>query len=182
MHTIKKYANRKLYHTNRKQYITLEGISALVQRGEAVTVIDNESGEEITAQILSQVALQSHAHNGPLPVTVLTGLIQAGNDTFAGLRRSVHAAVGGSDDIDATIERRLDGLHDAGEIDAAEHARLLRLLVRRHTLATAPARTLPIVPSAGDVERLSAQIDALSAAVEQLMAERQEAATPHTTD
>lgn len=59
MQTIKKYANRKLYHIDRKQYITLEGIAALVQAGEQVRVIDNETGEDITAQILAQVALQT---------------------------------------------------------------------------------------------------------------------------
>ena len=48
MQLIKKYANRKLYHTNQKQYITLEGIARLVQDGEPVQVLDNESGEEIT--------------------------------------------------------------------------------------------------------------------------------------
>src|SRR5262249_12123246 len=55
--TIKKYANRKLYHTNRKQYITLDGIAALIQAGDQVQVLDNETGEDITAQILSQVVL-----------------------------------------------------------------------------------------------------------------------------
>ena len=48
MQTIKKYANRKLYHTNRKQYITLDGIAALIQAGEQVQVLDNETGEDIT--------------------------------------------------------------------------------------------------------------------------------------
>ena len=42
MQTIKKYANRKLYHTNRKQYITLDGIAALIQAGD---LIDNEQME-----------------------------------------------------------------------------------------------------------------------------------------
>src|SRR6266540_6478215 len=57
MQLIKKYANRKLYHTNRKQYITLEGIAALIQAGESVQVLDNETGDDITASILTQVVL-----------------------------------------------------------------------------------------------------------------------------
>ncbi|HMP41600.1 MAG TPA: polyhydroxyalkanoate synthesis regulator DNA-binding domain-containing protein, partial [Roseiflexaceae bacterium] len=40
MHTIKKYANRKLYHLDRKQYITLERIGELVQAGEPLRVIE----------------------------------------------------------------------------------------------------------------------------------------------
>ncbi|RMD76579.1 MAG: pesticidal protein Cry15Aa, partial [Chloroflexi bacterium] len=51
MHIIKKYANRKLYHTNEKRYITLDGIAQLVQKGETVQVLDNETGDDITANI-----------------------------------------------------------------------------------------------------------------------------------
>src|SRR5262245_48906369 len=53
--TIKKYANRKLYHTNRKQYITLDRIAELIRAGEQIQVVDNETGEDITASILAQV-------------------------------------------------------------------------------------------------------------------------------
>ena len=71
MQTIKKYANRKLYHTNRKQYITLDGIAALIQAGDAVQVLDNETGEDITAQILTQVVLQTRSGGDRLPTQVL---------------------------------------------------------------------------------------------------------------
>ena len=89
MQTIKKYANRKLYHTNRKRYITLEGIAALIQAGEQVQVVDNETGEDITEPVLSQVVLQARGSGGRLPTHVLTGLIQAGGDTLSGVRRSI---------------------------------------------------------------------------------------------
>ncbi len=173
MQLIKKYSNRKLYHTNRKQYITLEGISALVQRGEPVQVIDNESGEDITAQILAQVALQSRSQHSPLPINVLTGIIQAGNDTISGLRRSVATVISGGDEVDTAIEHRLDELLDAGQLTAADHTRMLRLLIPRHAPPAAAKNNLPLVPSTGDIERLSSQIDALSATVEQLLAERE---------
>src|SRR5215468_6656399 len=111
MQLIKKYANRKLYHINRKQYITLEGIAALIQAGEQVQVLDNETGEDITSQILTQVVLQSRGSGGRLPTHVLTGLIQAGGDTLAGVRRSFWSAIGGASMIDAEIQRRLEQLH-----------------------------------------------------------------------
>src|SRR3712207_2702998 len=107
MQLIKKYANRKLYHTNRKQYITLEGIAALIQAGEAVQVLDNETGEDITSSILTQVVLQSRASGERLPTNVLTGLIQAGGDTIAGMRRSFWSTLGGASMVDSEISRRL---------------------------------------------------------------------------
>ena len=52
---IKRYANRKLYNPESSRYITLKGISELVHEGKDICVIDNETGEEITPIILSQI-------------------------------------------------------------------------------------------------------------------------------
>ena len=46
---IKRYANRKLYNTASSRYITLRGIAELLERGEEVKVLDNETGEDMTA-------------------------------------------------------------------------------------------------------------------------------------
>ncbi|KAB8143987.1 pesticidal protein Cry15Aa [Chloroflexia bacterium SDU3-3] len=166
MHTIKKYANRKLYHTALKQYITLDGISTLVRRGEPVEIIDNETGQNITAQILAQVALGGPS---PLPIAVLTSLIQAGNDTLSGLRRTLASAIGGGDEVDEEIARRLDALVHSGAIAPDEHERMLALLAPHRAPAASPPSMLP---SASDIERLREQIDALAALVGQLQAER----------
>jgi len=166
MQLIKKYANRKLYHTNRKQYITLEGIAALIQAGEPVQVLDNETGEDITASILTQVVLQARSGADRLPTQVLTGLIRAGGDTLAGVRRSIWSTLGGSDMLDLAIRQRLEHLHTVGKIDAEELARLEDLLLDHAADQAAQ------VPSQHDIARLHEQVDALSAAVEQLLAER----------
>jgi polyhydroxyalkanoate synthesis repressor PhaR len=170
MQTIKKYANRKLYHTNRKQYITLEGIAALIQAGEQVQVLDNETSEDITSAILTQVVLQSRGGGDRLPTQVLTGLIQAGGDTLAGVRRSFWSAIGGTSMIDAEIKRRLERLHGEGRIDDAEHARLQELLLpARAEEAHADAGEMP---SHHDIARLRDQVEELTAVVDQLLAER----------
>jgi hypothetical protein len=56
-HLIKKYANRKLYDTRTSRYITLEGISALVQSGNDIEVVDRETGKDLTPLILSQIVM-----------------------------------------------------------------------------------------------------------------------------
>ena len=72
MHIIKRYQNRKLYDTNTKKYITLAEISVLIIKGEDIQVLDNESGEDITAITLSQIILeQEKKHSGLLPGSVL---------------------------------------------------------------------------------------------------------------
>jgi polyhydroxyalkanoate synthesis repressor PhaR len=166
MQIIKKYANRKLYHTNRKQYITLEGIAALIQAGDSVQVLDNETGEDITASILTQVVLQVRSGADRLPTQVLTGLIRAGGDTIAGVRRSIWATIGGTSMIDLEIKHRLERLRADGQIDEAEQARIEGLLLGEAAEQSAD------IPSPRDIARLHDQVDALSAAVEQLLAER----------
>ena len=170
MQTIKKYANRKLYHTNRKQYITLEGIASLIQAGEQVQVLDNETGEDITAPILTQVVLQSRANSDRLPTHVLTGLIQAGGDTISGMRRSFWTALGGAKMVDDEIRRRLARLHAEGAVGDDEAMRLHGLLLGAPDEAPADADE---TPSQRDVARLHAQVEALAAVVDKLLAERE---------
>jgi polyhydroxyalkanoate synthesis repressor PhaR len=165
MQTIKKYANRKLYHVNRKQYITLEGIAGLIQAGEQVRVTENETGEDITAPILAQVALQARGERGWLPPNILTGLIRTGGDTITGLHRSLWTTIGGVSFVDAEIARRLDDLVASGSLAPAEAERIRSLLTPSHAAEHD-------LPSRSDVERLRVQVDELAAAIERLVAER----------
>jgi polyhydroxyalkanoate synthesis repressor PhaR len=90
MPVIKRYPNRKLYDTEAKQYITLEGIGALIREGKEVRVVDHTSGEDLTTLTLAQVILElERKRTGFLPQGVLTGLIRAGGDALGSLRRSL---------------------------------------------------------------------------------------------
>jgi polyhydroxyalkanoate synthesis repressor PhaR len=89
---IKRYPNRKLYDTEAKQYITLDGIATLIRQGEQVSVVDHASSEDLTALTLTQVIFeQEKRRSGFLPQSVLTGLIQAGGETMTTLRRTLAA-------------------------------------------------------------------------------------------
>lgn len=172
MHLIKKYANRKLYHTNQKQYITLDGIARLVQEGEPVQVFDNESGADITSTILAQVVLTSRGRSGPqLPTQLLTGLIQIGGDTLINLRRTLASSIGGQEVIDAEIDRRIGHLVATGAL-AAEESERWRTLLLHSDFGPSPAHELAAgvdVPSRNDVVKLHSQVDALAAMVDQML-------------
>ena len=43
MHNIKKYANRKLYDSTDKKYISMNRLSELKKQGEDIVIIDNET-------------------------------------------------------------------------------------------------------------------------------------------
>jgi len=55
---IKRYDNRKLYDTETSGYVSLSDIADLVRNGETVEVVDNATGQDITAQTLTQIILE----------------------------------------------------------------------------------------------------------------------------
>ena len=77
---IKRYANRKLYNTDTSRYITLKGIAELVEQGEDVRVIDNETGEDISGVTLSQILVDNERRDHAVPRTLLSDLIQKSGD------------------------------------------------------------------------------------------------------
>ncbi len=171
MQLIKKYANRKLYHTNRKQYITLEGIAQLVESGEHVQVLDNETGEDITTTILVQVILQVRKHTTDiLPAAMLMSLVQMGGDAFLSMQRLIFSLSGEQERVNSEIRRRLEHLGSEGALSAEEIARL-QLLLLRQDLTVAPDDTThhpATMPSRSDIVHLREQVDALATTVEQL--------------
>ncbi len=117
MPVIKRYPNRKLYDTQAKQYITLEGIAQLVRQGEEIQVIDHATGEDLTALTLSQIIFeQEKKRSGFLPQSVLTGLIRSGGHTLSVLRRTLASPLGLLYQIDEEIEARLRALVEKGEL------------------------------------------------------------------
>jgi polyhydroxyalkanoate synthesis repressor PhaR len=59
---IKRYGNRKLYDVQDSEYVSLEQLATLIRRGETVEVIDNVTGDDITAQTLTQIVLEEGKH------------------------------------------------------------------------------------------------------------------------
>jgi polyhydroxyalkanoate synthesis repressor PhaR len=67
---IKKYANRRLYHTGTSAYVTLEDLAGLVRNGEEFVVYDAKSGDDITRSVLAQIIFEEEGKEGQnlLPV------------------------------------------------------------------------------------------------------------------
>ncbi len=81
---IKRYANRKLYDTERSCYVTLEEISAMIKRGEEVRVVDNKSGEDLSAVTLAQIIFEEEKKSSKMPLKVLRNIIQSSSETISG--------------------------------------------------------------------------------------------------
>jgi polyhydroxyalkanoate synthesis repressor PhaR len=63
---IKKYPNRRLYDTEKSQYVTLQQIRELVLEEIPFIVIDQKSESEITRSILLQIILEQESETNPL--------------------------------------------------------------------------------------------------------------------
>ncbi|MDX1414826.1 MAG: polyhydroxyalkanoate synthesis regulator DNA-binding domain-containing protein [Candidatus Promineifilaceae bacterium] len=172
MPVIKRYPNRKLYDTEEKRYITLDGIADLIRKGDEVVVIDHLTAEDLTAITLTQIIFEQEKKKGGfLPKSVLTGLVQAGGDTINTLRRSLSVPLDLFHQVDNEIERRLQVLISKGEIAKEEGLNLRDKLL---SFNSSQEEQLPDekeleslltrhgVPTRDDIERLNSQIDALT--------------------
>src|SRR5215208_3144355 len=81
---IKKYANRRLYHTGTSTYVTLEDLAVMVKKGEDFVVYDAKTGEEITRSVLTQIIFEQEGKEGQnlLPINFLRQLIRFYGDSM----------------------------------------------------------------------------------------------------
>jgi polyhydroxyalkanoate synthesis repressor PhaR len=77
----KKYANRRLYDTEKSAYVTLSELADIVRSGRRVVVRDAQTKEDVTAFILTQVILdEAKNRNALLPAPLLHLIIQFGDN------------------------------------------------------------------------------------------------------
>ncbi|HID52097.1 MAG TPA: pesticidal protein Cry15Aa [Anaerolineae bacterium] len=198
MPVIKRYPNRKLYDTEAKKYITLDGIAQLIRQGDEVIVIDHTTDEDLTAVTLTQIIFEQEKKKGGfLPQSVLTELVRAGGDTMNTLRRTLTMPLDLFKQVDEEIEKRLNQLVERGELATEEARRLGDKLLSSAAKSEKEAEAAPPpprerilnvrgIPSRDEVEDLTRQIDTLSARLDTLIqrqATRQPAeSTPSDSD
>ena len=178
MPLIKRYPNRKLYDTEAKQYITLEGIADLIRQGEEIQVVDNATGEDLTSLTLTQIILEyGKKQGGFLPRNVLAGIIQASGDRLTSLQRSLSSSVGFVQQLDEEIRSRVHALVSQGEISEAEGKSILRKLINPSVRLSQNQggvsqddieRLLAErqIPTREDIQRLFDKLDELNARLE----------------
>ncbi|MGB5057272.1 MAG: polyhydroxyalkanoate synthesis regulator DNA-binding domain-containing protein [Candidatus Promineifilaceae bacterium] len=186
MPVIKRYPNRKLYDTEAKKYITLDGIAELIRKGEDIQVVDHTTDEDLTAVTLTQIIFeQEKKSSGFLPTSVLTGLVQAGGQTVNTLRRSLTSPLELLNHVDPEIDKRLQSLTERGDLAKDEATRL------REKLLSDPARMAEEklnataseiekivrsrgIPTRDEVQTLITQLDDLAGKIATITVQEQE--------
>ncbi len=139
---IKRYGSRKLYDTAESRYISLDEIAALVREGQDVQVIENKSGDDVTAVVLTQI-ISEEGRNGRslLSTPFLHDLVRIGE-------RAVRASEGA---VEASISQARRGVDD---------------LARRAVDRIRPGG--PIAEVRDEMDRLRARLEGLERTLEQI--------------
>jgi len=178
MPLIKRYANRKLYDTEAKRYITLEGIAELIRQQQDVKVVDHETGEDITALTQAQIIFeQERKLRGGVPRTVFTNLIQTGSDTITQVWHALVPPEEWKKAVDTDVERRVQALIQGGRITDDEGLHMLDLLLQEEPVKPERPASLgtldrlikqKALPTQEQLEQLTKQVESLTSEVERL--------------
>jgi polyhydroxyalkanoate synthesis repressor PhaR len=91
---IKRYANRKLYDTQRSRYVTLDQIADIIRAGQDVKIVDNNSKEDLTAITLAQIIFEQEKKQPAfLPLGAMKNIIQSGGASLQELASHAGAKV-----------------------------------------------------------------------------------------
>jgi polyhydroxyalkanoate synthesis repressor PhaR len=177
---IKKYANRKFYDTEDKRYISLPGIASLVRAGEDIHVTDQETGEDITGLVLSQILREQERRGGFLPQALLTALVRRGSGGLKQLRGSFQASLKALEALEDEILEHVEAMAERGELTLSEAQELREELLARGRERRASTEEKILreveesllrlgVPSRSDVESLHTQLDEIGAKLDSLL-------------
>ncbi len=133
MHHIKRYANRKLYDTTNKKYITLDKISKLLKAGEEISVMDNETGEDITEATISQILARTQkGQTDNAAANVMIQLLRKGPGTLVDYgKKYVSLWDRALTMADEEIDRLVEKLIKEKEITPSEGSKLKKDMLNR---------------------------------------------------
>ncbi len=149
---IKRYGSRKLYDTAESRYVGLEDVAQFVRSGEDVRVVDNRSGDDATAAVLTQIISEEGRSGGTLSPGFLHDLLRVGERTIRRGEEAVEAGLKtvrqGADDL---ARRGFDLVRTPGPIsDVRDEMTRLRERLERLEQTLDHLDAEPAVPHAGD--------------------------------
>lgn len=136
MRLIKRYSNRKLYDTEMRSYITLDGLAALIAEGIEIKVVDNDTEEDLTSVVLSQILLERERVQRFVPSAVLSQLLRGGENLGRSLSKVARPFVTQSplpipQILEQEIEKSLKFWAELGQNGEEETLRLLESWIEK---------------------------------------------------
>jgi polyhydroxyalkanoate synthesis repressor PhaR len=119
---VKKYANRRLYDTQKSRYVTLNEVADRIRKGEEVQVLDAKTREDVTAFILTQILLEeAKTKQFLLPASLLHTIIQYGDNVLleffeSHLQKAIQSYLSYKTSFDSQFKKWLELGMDMSEI------------------------------------------------------------------
>ena len=127
---VKRYANRKLYDTQRSRYVTLDQIAEMIRAGQDVKIIDNTSKDDLTSITLAQIIFeQEKKQNSFLPLSAMRNIIQSGGESLHELASQAGARVRSVFRRDGEGGEEADGDGESARAESSHS--MLRELIER---------------------------------------------------
>ena len=184
---IKRYANRKLYDTQSSSYVTLNEIAEFIRNGDEVSIVDNNSKEDLTNVTLAQIIYEEEKKSTAEPRRSrnLRDLIQQGRDTLKYLRENPIAKLVTSPDGGESSPTGGEHTGEGTKTERGLHIKQLAANSAREAWEevqrAADARMRPVIESAtGYVQQLQSEVDRLKSRIDDLETKLSDAARKAT--
>jgi len=84
---LKKYPNRRLYDTEKSEYVTLDDVRKMILGNDPIKVLDSKTGKDLTRSVLLQIIAEQEAegHEPLLTNRVLEQVVRFYGDSMQGV-------------------------------------------------------------------------------------------------
>lgn len=136
---IKRYSNRRLYDMTDRRTITHKELKEILSAGEAVQIVENKSGRDVTVETLSRVLAgeSSGWANSKVELKNLCELItEGGTVSMSILRNTVLASIGAFNLTKKKAEEVVDQLIKSGDLSKSERKQAVMELLEKADKST----------------------------------------------
>ena len=143
MRTIRRYSNRRLYDVQDSRTLTQAELADLIRDGAEIRVVDSNTGEDISLQVLGRIVLAEAALWGDVRQTtkLFSNIIQLGGvKSMTILKNTVLASIGAIQVTRARAEKIIDDLIKKGELNKSDRKKAVMELVEKAEKSTAGMR------------------------------------------
>jgi len=118
---IKRYANRKMYDTQASRYVTLDNIAEMVRSSDEVRIIDNDSGEDLTAVTFAQIIFEeAKRDSGVMGLPILRSIIRQGGAAIQEIISGVDRGREAIESVRDLAEKRVKAMAETAGVQARD--------------------------------------------------------------
>jgi len=171
MRIIKRYKNRRLYDTERKEYITHDDLRLIIKTGMPFKIIDSENEIDITLAVLSRLLTGEVRKWDDIKESkdVLIEVINRGGEkSMSILKNTFLASVGIYNVTKKKAEEIIDSLIKAGDIEKSDRKQAVMELLDRAEESTVKMKDKIVKESSGIQKEANKVLDKIKKAVDKM--------------